>query len=185
LRNSKSIARSRALRKEDAARLIAAADGKLKLLLVFLFLQGWRISDALRLRWQDINLRETNVQYHVSKTDDWLTVPLHTTVLDMFRNEAPGIGRVFPWGSKRAFYRVLKPLCEKTGIYFTPHMARHSFGTWLGHQGASTKEIMEPVAGGTISPSCATSMSMSGASGQQSIAYEFRCKFGANTGKLQ
>jgi integrase len=66
----------RALRKEDAARLIAAADGKLKLLLVFLFLQGWRISDALRLRWQDINLRETNVQYHVSKTDDWLTVPL-------------------------------------------------------------------------------------------------------------
>jgi hypothetical protein len=32
---------SRAMRKEDAARLIAAADSKLKLLLVFLFMQGW------------------------------------------------------------------------------------------------------------------------------------------------
>ena len=66
----------RAMRKEDAARLIAAADGKLKLLLVFLFSQGWRISDALRLQWQDINFAESKVRYHIAKTDEWRETPI-------------------------------------------------------------------------------------------------------------
>jgi hypothetical protein len=39
----------RALRKDDAAKLIAFSGGKMRLLLVFLFAQGWRISDTLRL----------------------------------------------------------------------------------------------------------------------------------------
>ena len=67
---------SRAMRKEDAARLIAAADGKLKLLLVFLFTQGWRISDALRLQWTDIDLNAATVRYRISKTDECMTMPL-------------------------------------------------------------------------------------------------------------
>jgi integrase len=138
----------RAMRKEDAARLIAAADGKLKLLLVFLFAQGWRISDALRLQWQDINFAEAKVRYHVFKTDEWLTPPLNLAVLDMLRNETaqdhtPRIGRVFPWGGRTSLYRVVQPLCQKVGIRFSPHMARHSFATWLNSEGASTKEIME------------------------------------------
>jgi integrase len=133
----------RALRKEDAARLIAAADGKLKLLLVFLFSQGWRISDALRLTWRDVDLSEATVRYHISKTDEWLTMPLHTRVLDMLRTEGPGVGYIFPWRDRNGAYRRLKPLCQKTGIFFTPHQARHSFGTWLAGEGASTQEIME------------------------------------------
>jgi integrase len=133
----------RAKRKEEAARLIAAADGKLKLLLVFLFFQGWRISDTLRLRWQDINLSEATVKYHITKTDEWLEMPLHLTVLDMLRNDGPGVGRVFPWGGTTSVYRHLEPLCEKTGIHFTPHMARHSFATWLNSEGASVFEIMK------------------------------------------
>jgi integrase len=138
----------RAMRREDAARLIAAADGKLKLLLVFLFAQGWRISGALRLQWQDINFAEAKVRHHVFKTDEWREIPLHITTLNMLRNEAtqgavPQIGRVFPWGGKTSLYRVLQPLCQKAGIRFTPHMARHSFATWLNADGASTKEIME------------------------------------------
>jgi integrase len=138
----------RAMRKEDAARLIAAADGKLKLLLVFLFSQGWRISDALRLQWQDINFAEAKVRYHIAKTDEWRETPLHLTTLNTLRNEAaqdaaPQIGRVFPWRGKTSLYRVLQPLCRKAAIFFTPHMARHSFATWLNAEGASTKEIME------------------------------------------
>jgi integrase len=133
----------RAKRKEDAARLIAAADGKIKLLLVFLFSQGWRISDTLRLRWQDINLSEATVLYHITKTDEWITMPLHLTVLDMLRTEGSGVGYVFPWRGRGSVYRILKPLCEKTGIHFTPHMARHSFATWLAGENASTQEIME------------------------------------------
>jgi integrase len=134
------------MRKEDAAKLIAGADGKLKLLLVFLFLQGWRISDALRLTWNDIDAGEATVRYRIAKTDQWLTMPLNIAMLGMFHAEGhsyPQIGRVFPWDSRKGVYRDLKPLCQKVGIYFTPHMARHSFATWLHAEGASLQEIME------------------------------------------
>ena len=134
----------RAMRKEDAAKLIAAADGKLKLLLIFLFSQGWRISDALRLQWQDINFTEATVHYRISKTDECMTMPLNLTVLDMLRAEAqPHIGRVFPWRGPSGVYRHLGPLCNRAGVFFTPHMARHSFATWLAAEGASEFEIMK------------------------------------------
>jgi integrase len=133
----------RAMRSEDADRLIAAADGKMRLLLVFLFAQGWRISDTLRLTWQDIDLSRETVRYHITKTDQRLTMPLHPSVLKMMRDAPADIGRVFPWRSRTALYRALQPLCRAAGVAFTPHCARHSFATWLGAEGASTKEIME------------------------------------------
>jgi integrase len=123
--------------------LIAVADGKMRLLLVFLFAQGWRISDTLRLTWQDIDLAEATVRYHVSKTDQRLTMPLHLAVLNMLRDDPANIGRVFPWRNRAALYRDLRPLCRAAGVAFTPHCARQSFATWLGADGASTKEIME------------------------------------------
>ena len=133
----------RALRKEDAARLIAAADGKLKLLLVFLFTQGWRISDTLRLQWADLDLAEATVWYRISKTDEAMSMPLNLVVLDMLRAQpGPHVGRVFPW-LRHALFQRLQPLCDRTGIFFTPHMARHSFATWLAAEGANVKEIME------------------------------------------
>lgn len=134
----------RALRKEDAARLIAAADGKLKLLLVFLFTQGWRIGDTLRLQWQDIDLTGATVWYRISKTDEAMSMPLNLVVLNMLRDEPqPRVGRVFPWRGASGVYRHLRPLCDRTGIFFTPHMARHSFATWLAADGASDLEIMK------------------------------------------
>jgi integrase len=134
----------RAMRRDDARRLIAMAEGKLKLLLVFLFSQGWRISDALRLTWQDIDLSGGKVRHHVSRTDDWLVVPLHSAVLDMLRADAGDhVGRVFPWRVRGSLYHRLRPLCRKAGVVFTPHMARHSFATWLVDDGASTKDVME------------------------------------------
>jgi hypothetical protein len=71
-------------------------------------------------------------------------MPLHLAVLNMLRDDdAAHIGRVFPWRNRAALYRQLRPLCREAGVAFTPHCARHSFATWLGADGASTKEIME------------------------------------------
>lgn len=133
----------RALSKEGARRLIEAATGQMKLILVFLFSQGWRISDVIHLLWKEVNLAEATVKYHVSKTDEWLTMPLHLKVLDMLRAEQKQVGKVFHWGNKSNFYRDLRPFCASVGIHFTPHMARHSFATWLSQDGANLKEIMQ------------------------------------------
>jgi integrase len=70
-------------------------------------------------------------------------MPLHLAVLNMLRDDPAHIGRVFPWRNPKALYRQLRPLCRAAGVAFTPHCARHSFATWLGADGASTKEIME------------------------------------------
>jgi integrase len=133
----------RALSKDDAAKLLAAADGDLKLLLLFLFSQGWRISDTLRLTWADLDLVRGTVAYRITKTDEWLTVPLSDAMLEALREKGQQIGRVFPWRDRRLASLAIEPLCQATGVAFTFHQARHSFATWLCAEGASTKEIME------------------------------------------
>jgi integrase len=133
----------RALTKEQALVIIAAAEGRMKMLLMFLFYQGWRISDALRLTWGDVDMAGRQVRYHVSKTDERCVMPLHPKVMAALEEIGIGVGRLFPWQNKSNLYRALRTLNKKTGFHFTPHMARHSFATWLINQGASSAEIME------------------------------------------
>jgi integrase len=133
----------RPVRKDDAEKLLEAATGDLRLLLIFLFHQGWRIGDTLRLIWRDIDLEAEIVTYRISKTDDCLEVPLADAVLEVLRAIArpDRVGRVFPWRDLQSVYRALQPVCEAAGVTFTPHQAR--LATWQAAAGASLKEIME------------------------------------------
>ena len=72
----------RALSKDQAMILIENANGPLRAILIWLFYQGWRISDILRVKWSDIDTKTATVKYRISKTDDWRKMPLHSqTVL--------------------------------------------------------------------------------------------------------
>lgn len=133
----------RALSKDQARVLMATAEGNMKLLLTWLFCQGWRVSDTLRLQWQHIDLKAGTVKYHITKTDRWHLMPLHTDVQLMLAEAPQDFGRVFQWENKSNLYRALRPLCKRLKIQFTPHMARHSFATWLVNDGASPQEVME------------------------------------------
>lgn len=136
-------AEARALSREQAEILIAAAEGHMRGLLLWLFHQGWRVSDVLRVTWDDIDLGEAVVRYHISKTDEYRLMPLHPRVLAYLKDRGEGVGKVFHWSDKSNLYRELKPFCAKLNIYFTPHMARHSFATWLANEGVSPLELME------------------------------------------
>ena len=134
---------ARAVSKEVAAALMGSARGPLRLLLTWLFRQGWRISDALNARYEHVDLERRLVRYHVGKTDEWLTVPLHDDVVALWPKEAPSFGWIFPWRERSTANKHLKRLCKQLGVKFTFHQARHSFGTWLVNEGATMNELME------------------------------------------
>jgi integrase len=133
----------RAVSKEVAKVLLNSTTGPMHVILTWWFYQGWRISDTLRVQWSDLNLSEQTVRYHISKTDDYRLMPLHPKTVAAIATMTPGVGRVFPWQNKSNFYRAWKPIRKRLGIKFTPHMARHSFASWLASEGVSPLELME------------------------------------------
>ena len=135
--------KTRALDPDAAAALIAAARTPAqRRLLVWLFLQGTRISDTLRLQWTDLDLAGRTVSVTVSKTGRVETFPLHeATVAELLRVEDRS-GPLFPWSNRSSLRRWLPQLCAEVGVAFTPHMARHTLGTMMAANGATLRAIM-------------------------------------------
>jgi integrase len=137
--------KTRAVGTDTAAALVTAApDGPRRLLLVWLFRVGTRVSDTVRVTWEAIDLSRQTVRIHIRKTDSWVELPLHPEVFEMLAAtpEEKRHGRLFPWTQRTGVYRWLRPLAKKLDVTFTPHMARHSVGTWLNEQGAGLRTIM-------------------------------------------
>jgi integrase len=137
---------TRAVSVDVAATLVATAPvGPRRLLLVWLFRHGTRITDTLQLRWEDnINLARQSVRMRIGKTDEWSEKRLHPEIFEMLAAIPPAerTGRLFPWETRSGVYRWLRPLARQIGVRFTPHMGRHSVGTWLNEEGAGLKTIM-------------------------------------------
>jgi integrase len=136
---------TRAVSTDIASVLIANADDPdLKLLLIWLFHQGNRISEALSVTWDDIDLPAATVRVCISKNNLlWRTVTLHPPVVVALGNVVDQTGPVFRWKTKSGVYKPLRALCAKLGIYFTPHMARHSMATWANAAGIPLRTIMD------------------------------------------
>ena len=141
----------------DTARIViaGASDGaqpsragwhaeKRRLLLLWMFRQGTRITQTLSVTWNDISLQEQTFRLYDKKAEKWQTFPLHADVFQALCEipEEQRVGRLWPWTQKTGVYRWLRPMVRHLGIEFTPHMARHSLGTWLNASGAGLKTIM-------------------------------------------
>lgn len=116
-----------------------------RLMLLWLFRQGDRVSDPLKVLWPDLDLGRRTVRQHIGKTDEWVEQPLDDEVWEMLANAPAELARegpLFPWRTKSGVYAWLCPMCVKLGVTFTPHMARHSLGKWLNDSGAGLRTIM-------------------------------------------
>lgn len=142
---------------EAAGRLlIRNTDGKRRLLILWLWKQGTRITDTVvRVAWERIDLRARTYEMWIGKSRKWKTFPLDTEVWEELTAipEAERKGKLFPWSTRQNVYRWLRPLVRKLGIEFTPHMARHRLGRDLNASGAGLRTIMDAL--GQKSPKAA------------------------------
>jgi integrase len=137
---------TRAVSMDVAGALIAAApEGPKRLFLLWLFREGTRISQTLGIRWDDIDWSQQTFRLYDKKAQAWQTFQLHPEVFEELTTipVTERTGRLWPWTQKTGVYRWLRPLArDGLGIVFTPHMARHSLGTWLNQSGAGLRTIM-------------------------------------------
>lgn len=124
--------------------LIANTDGWKRALLVFLHYQGWRIGETLSLRGQDVDLPNKRMSVYVSKAGKWKRLYMTEEVFEAFANLGiPDQGPIWPWRTRGGVYKWLNKLCRDLGVQFTPHMARHDFGSELDEIGVSSHGMTE------------------------------------------
>jgi hypothetical protein len=114
---------------EDMAALMAAVDGHKRAFLAVLYETGLRVTDALNIEWEGVDLAAGRLAAKIGKTDDKIVIPISTALVSVLAG-LPQTGRyVFRWRNRRGVYYWLKPLREKLGIQYTPHQSRHALAT--------------------------------------------------------
>ena len=138
-------AETRAAKDGAAEALLRATSGKEHLLILWLFKHGTRISGALSVDCGRIDLKGRTYELFITKNRTWRRFPIDDEVWELLAND-PDVqraeGRLFPWRDRWRVYEWLRPLCERAGVAFTPHMARHWLGKTLNKKGAGLRTIM-------------------------------------------
>lgn len=122
----------------------AATDVETKGILILMFYTGCRISEAIKLTWDRVDLAGEKVCFDASKTDEDSWRPLHPKVVLGLAN-LPGEkhGKVFRWQTRFGARKAIGIASTAAGMKFHPHMARHTFGDLMQEAGASLRDMMD------------------------------------------
>lgn len=133
--------RIRWLTSEEADRLIDCCSPHLKPLVTFMLYTGARVSEALYLDWQAVDLNRAHVYFAETKNGEARGVPLHRRVVADLANLKHRQGAVFrrpdglPYEVKGdgggQIKTAFKGACRRASITdFSPHDCRHTWATW-------------------------------------------------------
>lgn len=125
----------------EAERLVAAAAPHLAPLILFLFLTGARLSEALYLDWRALDLARAHVSFLATKNGRARGVPLHPRLVAALASLPHRVGPVFRRPDGRPYARKadgggqiktgFKAACRRAGIAdFRVHDCRHTWATW-------------------------------------------------------
>ncbi|RZD14009.1 MAG: site-specific integrase [Candidatus Acidulodesulfobacterium ferriphilum] len=137
------------LSKEEQERLIAVASPHVKLFIGFSTLTGFRKSDVLGLKWDDVNLEDKVIRVWINKTREWKIYPLSTAATNVLKNIKKDCEYVFSYKGKRLndIKRSFKTSVRRAGLSgkegLTPHACRHIFVTRLTEAGVESKFIRD------------------------------------------
>ncbi len=134
------------LTKEEFALLEQYISENYRDLLVFLVYTGLRLGDALKLRWEDVDLEADVLYIRGSKSGKSFGLPIHPrakAVLLERKGESNGSGRVFPH-SPCKFRQAFKKALKEAGLPdIRIHDLRHTFASWLALEGVPIQQIQQ------------------------------------------
>lgn len=127
-------------------RFMDHAPPRLGCLLLFMHQTAARISEAVSLTWNDIDLPAGTATFGKTKNGDPHVAYLTVEMVAMLANLPKDKHKVFGYGSRQSVYEVTKKTCKKAGIpYLGTHQpGRHSFATQMiiGH-GLDAKTVAD------------------------------------------
>ena len=144
---------------DEVERLIAAArrgDGRLAerdaLLIMMAYRHGFRASELIALRWDQIDLKAGTLHVARLKNGSPSTHPLRGPELRALRSWRRAQGAAAPYVftslrggpmTRRAVHHLVAEAAKATGIEFPvhPHMLRHATGFYLANVGQDTRAI--------------------------------------------
>jgi site-specific recombinase XerD len=138
------------LNKDEIQRLFCSTSNlKHRVLLMFLYYTGMRVSEVISIKWEDLDFERKTMHIRLAKGSKDRVVFLHDTLIDFLKNFMIGrTGIIFlsNFGkkySKRTVQIIVKNTARKAGILkkVTPHTLRHSFATHLLEAGADIRSI--------------------------------------------
>ncbi len=141
--------RLRYLEQAEEARLLAECAEPLRSMIVVGIYCGLRLkSEALTLRWADIDMRRRllSVQSSYAKNGQMRAIPMNSTVREALDHLPRRSEFVFAKPNGTPYYAVrgFKAACGRAGLKdVTPHTTRHTFATRLIERGTDLRMVQE------------------------------------------
>ena len=148
----KSLKLPLVLSREEINKVIEATTNiKHKLVLMFLYYAGLRLSEVRNLRWQDIDFDRGIIHVKTAKGEKERVVFLHfklKSILEIYGIDKQGLVFKSQRGEKyneRTIQQIVRNAARKAGINKNvgPHSLRHSFATHLLEAGADIRYIQQ------------------------------------------
>lgn len=113
--------------------------------IIFFLYTGFRISEFLKLKIQDVNIEEqTIIGGTKTAAGKNRVVPIHSKILDIVKHHMEQSKNGFLFESvngshfsPKTYYPIWEKLMEKLGMNHTPHECRHTFRSRLDSAGAN------------------------------------------------
>jgi len=141
-RPEKKKPRNRSLTAKQRDIVLANCEGRLGALLTVLFFNGPRISEALSLHEDRVDLPNGLAGFDLTKNDKEHWRPLHQRSIAALASLDTVDGRYFPWTRSTAT-KYIAALSRKVGIRFSAHWCRHTFADLFMERGGSLRDLMD------------------------------------------
>ena len=140
------------LSKEEVSRMIESTlNLKHRLILMFFYYTGIRLSELVSIKWEDIDFQRGVIHLKTAKGEKERIIFLHEKLknfIEYFSIKKEGFAFLSNLGKKydkRTVQMIVKNAAKRAGIgkKVTPHTLRHSFATHLLEAGADIRHIQK------------------------------------------